>query len=92
MALRHENSGKETVSTRDGSVKEIGNASRESDLERLCKLSGVREIHGVDRVVGCQAIRSRAVALHGMLSVAKNKSGRDTMSVRRWRSGRGRCR
>ena len=94
MALQHGNSGKETGNTRDGSVTEIGSASRESDLGRLYKLSGVRGIHGVDRVVVCQAIQSRTVVLHVRLLAGKNESGRDTENVWRRRNGRerGRCR
>jgi len=91
MALRHENSGKENASTRGGSVTEIGSA-RESDLGKLCKLNGLREIHGVDRLVECQAIQTRTVVTHVRMLVEKNESGRDTASVWRWRNGKGRCR
>ena len=83
MALRHENSGKENASTRDGSV------NRENDLGKLCTLNGVREPHGVDRLVGSQAIQTRTVA-HARILVGKNEIGRDT--VWRWQNGKGRCR
>ena len=73
-------------------MTEIGSASRESDLGRLCKLSGVREIHGVDRLAECQVIWIQMVALHVRISAGKNESGRDTANVRRWRSGSGSCR
>ena len=92
MALRHENNGKETVNTRDGSVKEIGSASRESDPGTLCKSNGVRGIRGADRIVVSQVIQTRMVALHVRLSVGKNESGRDIVNVWRRRNGRGRCR
>jgi len=92
MALQHGNSGKVNASMRGGSVKEIGSASRESDLGKLCKLSGEREIHGVDRDVECQVIWIQMVVLHVRMSAGKNESGRDTVNVRRWRSGSGRCR
>lgn len=90
MALRHENSGKETVNTRDESVTEIG--SRENDLGKLYKLSGVRGIYGVDRLVVCQAIQTRTVVLRVRLLVGRNENGRDTVNVWRRRNGRGRCR
>ena len=90
MALRHENSGKETVNTRDGSVTEIG--SRENDLGKLCKLNGVRGIHGVGRLVVCQAIQTRTVVLRVRPLVGRNESGRDTVNVWQRRNGRGRCR
>lgn len=92
MALRHENSGKETVNTTGESVKEIGNASRETDPGKLYKLSGVRGVHGVDRIVECRVIQTRMVVLHVRLLVGKNESGRDIVNVWLWRSGRGRCR
>ena len=92
MALQHGNSGKVNANMRGGSVTEIGSVSRESDLGKLCKLSGVREIHGLDRLVECQVIWIRMVALRVRMSAGKNESGRDTVNVRRWRSGSGSCR
>ena len=78
MALRHENSGKETANTTGGSVKEIGS---ESDPGKLCKLSGVREAHEMDRLVGYRVIQTRMVVLHVKLLVGKNESGRDIVNV-----------
>ena len=97
MALQHGNNGKVNgnsgtvnANMKGGSAKEIGSVNRESDLGKLCKLSGVREIHGVDRLVECQVIWIRMAALHVRMSAGRNESGRD--NVRRWRSGNGRCR
>lgn len=89
MALRHENSGKETVNTTGGSVKEIGSASRETDPGKLCKLSGVRGIHGADRVVEYRVIQTRTAVPHVSLLVGKSESGKDIVNVWLWR---GKCR
>lgn len=73
-------------------MTEIGNGSRESDLEKLCTLNGAKKFHGVDRLAECQDFRTQTVVvvLHVRPLAGKSVNGSGTV-WREWNE-RGRCR